>query len=171
MPVMGHCHIDRTALAELRDPGQVRPDGKAIFDTGHDGQNTVPLRRLDRIRPVRDPHRNCRYRTLHAVDLVQHGNGPGIGRILGRRRARRLRHISHKTGRAQPTTHHLWQIDPPRTILERVRPGRPGNVDMCIQRHDGSMDRKRVRLHGIVHADTLTDNRASRKTFARVGKR
>lgn len=34
---------------------------------------------------------------------------------------------------------------------------------MGIQRHKGSVDRESVRLHGIVHADTLTDNRAPRK--------
>jgi hypothetical protein len=39
---------------------------------------------------------------------------------------------------------------------------------MSIQRHDGPMDRKRVWLYGVVHADTLTDNRATRKSLGGI---
>ena len=88
-----------------------------------------------------------------------------IGGVLGGRGAGDLRHIGHKTGRAQAAANHLWQIDPPWAILERVGTGRPGDVDMGIERHDGSVDRERVWLHGVVHADRLTDNRALRKRF------
>ena len=42
---------------------------------------------------------------------------------------------------------------------------------MCIQRHDGAVDSKRVGLHGIVHVDTLTDNRAARKRLGAIKMR
>ena len=90
------------------------------------------------------------------------------GGVLGCRGARGLRHIGDEAGRADPAAAQLRQIDLARAVLERIGTGRPGYVDMRVQGDDGTMDGERVRLHGVVHANTLTDNRPLGKRVRRV---
>ena len=100
---------------------------------------------------------------LDAVDLVEHGDRSRVGCVLGAGGARRLRQISGKTACAEAPANHLRQVDPPRSVLERVGTAWPWNIDVGVQGEHGVVDGQGLRLHDVVHRDRLTDNRVRRK--------
>ena len=161
--VMRQGHVDRALRAELLDARQVGAHGEPVLHARHDGQDIVMLRGLDRIRRGRDANRDRGWDAGHPADLLQHGDGALIGGVLRGRGTGELRNIGDEAGGAEAAPEHFRQIDFPSAVMERVRTGWPGNVDVGIQGDHGTVDGKRVWLHDIVHAVTLTDNGAARK--------
>ena len=138
--------VARAERPELRQPRQIGADGKAVLHRQHHAQRPVVPRRHDIVGADRHPCGNAVLGPSHPADELQHGDGPLERRRLGLRGAPRLRHIGHEEPGRHAAAPHLRKIHSARGIGEYVRPGRPGNIDMGIDRHQRSVQRQRLRL-------------------------
>ncbi len=87
----------------------------------------------------------------HRADRLQHGDGSVVGGGFVFRGAGGLRHVGGETAGGQAAPLHLRQIDTAAAVLERVRAGGPGDVDVRVDGQQAAMQREGVGLYGVIH--------------------
>jgi len=169
--VVRHRHVARTEFGKAGKPAQVGADRETVLDRRHDRQHAVALRRLDLVGGHGERHGDAGVgattRLAHRPDRQQHRFGAFERRRLAGGGARGLRHIGGEEPGGDAATPHLRQVDVPRSVLERIGTGRPGDVDMRVERQQAMMQCQRVGGEGCVHVQRFPQG--ERRQVGQVG--
>jgi hypothetical protein len=148
---MGERQVTRAQRTESSETRQIGAHREAILHRRHDRQDAVTLGGLYLCNGRGYARGDATFGVAHATYCLKHADDTLVRRRIGFRRPQCLRNVGHETAGRQAAALHLREVDPPRSLKERIRSGRPGDVDMRIEGQKPLMEGKGIGRKGFTH--------------------